>query len=80
MSQTDSAGLSPTERARRYRSLAEMADAEAARSSGLIRQSHQRLAEQWRTLAEYAERMDSRKGADGPERQSLPPNYSQGPE
>jgi len=73
MSKPDSAGLSPSERARRYRSLAEMAETEAARSSGLIRQSHQRLAEQWRTLADYAERMDSRKGGDGPELQSPTP-------
>ena len=48
---------SASERARRYRQLAKMAD-EKARAPGAPEDSYRRLAEQWRLLAAYVEQSE----------------------
>ena len=47
----DLADLPLRARPKRYRELADDAEREAARASGSIRTSYQRIAEQWRALA-----------------------------
>jgi hypothetical protein len=56
MGMTELSNLSPEERARRYRELAETAEKAAADSQGFVRESYLVLANQWRWLAERAER------------------------
>ena len=48
---------SVSERARRYRELAKIAD-ERAGAPGAPEDSYRRLAEQWRLLADYVERSE----------------------
>ena len=56
MGMTELSNLSPEERVRRYRELAEAAEKSAAVSRGFVRESYLLLADQWRWLAECAEK------------------------
>jgi hypothetical protein len=48
-------GHIPSERAERYRTLADEADREAARRTGTLSEGYHQLAEKWRDLAAYVE-------------------------
>ena len=48
-------GRVPSERAERYRTLADEADREAAKRTGTLSEGYHQLAEKWRQLAAYVE-------------------------